>query len=170
VKYFNLPFRPNVMDYYRDELKLYQKTLDLGYFYLGRLKHEGFPRQLFTALEIIADPQYHPVLFHCGAGKDRTGVLAAMVLDLLGVADADIIEDYAYTDTSMAEIRSRIVNNPVTTEEVKSLPDFHWRAAADYMVTFLDGLRKEYGGTAGYLQKHGADKTLAKRVAKALVG
>jgi protein-tyrosine phosphatase len=170
VRYFNIPFRPDIQNYYEKELKLYQKTLNLGYFYLGRIGHESFSHKLAQALEIIADPQYHPVLFHCGAGKDRTGVLAAMILNLLNVGDVDIVNDYLFTDAAMTEIRDRIVSHPDTRDEVKNLPDFTWWAKPEYMQTFLDGLREKYGGTAGYLNTYDADKTLARRVAKALLG
>jgi protein-tyrosine phosphatase len=169
AKYFNIPFRPDEPNYYEKELKLYQKTLNMGYFYLGRIGHESFSRKLIQALEIIAAPQYHPVLFHCGAGKDRTGVMAAMVLKLLGVSDIDVIGDYLFTDAAMVKIRDRIVSNPTTSEEVKNLPDFHWWAKPEYMRTFLYGLKKEYGSAVGYLKKYGADKSLTKRLEKAVL-
>jgi protein-tyrosine phosphatase len=169
VEYFHVPFRPDESNYYQKELKLYQKTLNMGYFYLGRIGHESFGCKLIQALEIIAAPQNHPVFFHCGAGKDRTGVLAAVVLKLLGVSDADVVGDYLFTDAVMAEIRDKVVSHPATTDEVKNLPDFHWWAKPEYMQTFLDGLKNEYGGAAGYLKKYGADKTLVKRLVKALL-
>jgi rhodanese-related sulfurtransferase len=46
------------------------------------------------ALEIISEPDNHPILFHCAAGHDRSGVLAALVLACLEVEDALIVEDY----------------------------------------------------------------------------
>jgi protein-tyrosine phosphatase len=167
--YFNIPFRPDEPNYYEKELKLYQKTLNMGYFYLGRIGHESFGRKLIQALEIIAAPQYHPVLFHCGAGKDRTGVLAALVLKLLGVSDADVVADYLFTEAAMVEIRNRVISNPATGEDVKNLPDFHWWAKPEYMQTFLDGLKDTYQGAAGYLEKYSADSSLVRRLEKALL-
>jgi protein-tyrosine phosphatase len=169
ARYFNIPFRPDEPNYYEKELKLYQKTLNMGYFYLGRIGHESFGRKLIQALEIFADPQHYPVLFHCGAGKDRTGVMAAMVLKLLGVSDADVVGDYLFTEAAMVEIKNRVVSNPAARDEVKNLPDFHWWAKPEYMQTFLDGLKESYGGAAGYLKKHRAEKTLVKRLEKALL-
>ena len=46
-------------------------------------------------LRLIASPSNAPLAFHCAAGKDRTGVVAALTLSLLGVADRDIADDYA---------------------------------------------------------------------------
>src|SRR5690606_32034702 len=47
---------------------------------------------LARAVELISDG--HPALFHCAAGKDRTGVLAAVILGLLDVPDEEIAGDY----------------------------------------------------------------------------
>jgi protein-tyrosine phosphatase len=169
AKYFNVPFRPDVPDYYQKELELCKTTSDMGEIYLYRINHITFARKLINILEIMADPQYYPLLFHCEAGKDRTGIQAALLLKLLGVFDADIINDYALTDPLTDDIKSRICLAPETTEEVKNLPDFTWRAVPEYMETFLAGLEKEYGGAKGYIKKHGADKTLVKRLEKALL-
>ena len=67
---------------------------------------EGAAPQLVTALNIIA---YTPgtTAFHCAAGRDRTGVLAAMLLLVLGAADDDIVADYALTGDNMAAIMRR---------------------------------------------------------------
>ena len=48
---------------------------------------------------MIADPDAAPVVVHCMAGKDRTGVVCALTLALLGVSDEDIAADYALTET-----------------------------------------------------------------------
>lgn len=62
--------------------------------------------QLVTALNVIA---YSPgtTAFHCAAGRDRTGVLAAMLLLVLGASDDDIVTDYARTDANMPAIMQR---------------------------------------------------------------
>jgi protein-tyrosine phosphatase len=55
-------------------------TTSMGEIYLYRVSEKPFGKRLVDALEIIAEPENHPLVFHCSAGKDRTGVLAAMVL------------------------------------------------------------------------------------------
>jgi protein-tyrosine phosphatase len=169
VEYFNMPFRWSVADYYQRENERYVKTSDMGAIYLYRISNTGFAGILKQALEILADPQYYPLLFHCGAGKDRTGVLASMLLSLAGTADEDIIADYVLTELDGEEFRRRLYSHPDITEEEKKLLGFSWWARPEYMQTFLDGLRKEYGGVAGYLKKFGAEKTLVKRLKKALL-
>ena len=57
------------------------------------LKHSK--KEIKQALEVIAEPANHPVLFHCEFGKDRTGVIAALVLFCAGVSEEDICNDYS---------------------------------------------------------------------------
>jgi protein-tyrosine phosphatase len=62
----------------------------------AEVAHDGAD-ELRRALEVIADEGSGPVVFHCASGKDRTGLLAALVLSLLGVAEDDIVADFALT-------------------------------------------------------------------------
>lgn len=169
AQYYHIAFRPDMPDYYKTEMAMYVNHTTMGDVYLGRLKHKGFERRLMQTLEIIAEERHLPLLFHCAVGKNRSGILAALLLNALGVSDEDIIADYALSDSSMEAIKKSIVNDPATTEEVRNLPDFTWRAVPESMEAFLAGLKTEYGGAAGYLKQHGADKTLVKRLEKALL-
>jgi protein-tyrosine phosphatase len=169
VRYFNIPFRPDVPNYYQVEMAMYVNHSTMGAVYLERMRNPGFGRKLIGALEMIANPAYHPLVFHCSQGKDRTGILAAMVLSLLGVGDEDIIRDYNLSDSSSEEVRSKIVNDPSTREEIRNLPDYCWRAVPESIKEFLAGLKQAYGSAEGYLKLHSADKTLIKRLEKTLL-
>lgn len=58
-------------------------------------EHAGQFRRLF---ELLGDERSYPVLFHCAAGKDRTGVVAALLLAVLGVSQEEILADYLLTN------------------------------------------------------------------------
>jgi protein-tyrosine phosphatase len=169
AKYFNMPLRWPVEDYFKRDMELYVKTSDMGAVYLYRINDTGFAGILKQTLEILANSQYYPLLFHCGAGKDRTGVLASMLLSLAGVADEDIIADYVLTERDAEEFRRRLYSDPNIRDEEKNLLGFSWWARPEYMQTFLDGLEEKWGGTEGYLKKYGAEKTLVKRLETALL-
>ena len=109
------------------------------------------------------------LVFHCSAGKDRTGVLAAMVLTAMGVVDDDVVEDYALSAPLMKDIRDRMTRDPVTGPGVKDLPDFQWEAAAESMIVFLSLVKREYGSAEGYLQANGARRSLVDRLKTALL-
>lgn len=61
-----------------------------------------------TILTTIAEADEGVVMFHCSAGKDRTGITAALLLGLAGVAEADIVADYALTDQYSEPIKDRL--------------------------------------------------------------
>ena len=60
--------------------------------YAGYL--EGSPSEIRRFFEILAEGQHLPLLFHCSAGKDRTGILAALLLECLGTPRPVILDDY----------------------------------------------------------------------------
>ncbi len=66
--------------------------------------------RLVEAIEtIVREPG--PVLFHCMAGKDRTGVVAASILDLLEVDDEIVLQDYGASEASMPALRELLESN-----------------------------------------------------------
>ncbi|MEV1175132.1 tyrosine-protein phosphatase, partial [Nonomuraea sp. NPDC049784] len=74
--------------------------LDLGDLYLGLLQHRT--AWFAGVVAEIADGQ--PALVHCAAGKDRTGIVVALILDLLGVDHDAIVRDYALTAKALPDI------------------------------------------------------------------
>ena len=85
------------------------------------------------------------VLFHCTAGKDRTGLLSALLLGLAGVSRADILADYQVSETYLADIIQRI------KRVVPDLAPFAGASRSDYLGGCLDLLEEAYGSVAGYL-------------------
>ena len=169
ARYHNVPFSPASPDYVKQETKLFRDATDLGELYLYRIRRPEFGKRLVDSLELIADRNNHPLVFHCSVGKDRTGVLAAMLLTAAGVIDEDIVHDYTLSAPFMPELRDRWRNDPTAPPAVKEVPDSHWEASAESMVRFLALLRREYGSAAGYLEAHGVDNSLPQRLEEALL-
>jgi protein-tyrosine phosphatase len=169
IEYRNISFRPDNHNYFKEEMELYQKFSNIGEVYLHRIRHKSFGKRFVESLEAIAMQKNYPLIFHCGAGKDRTGILAAVILEILGVPDKDIIDDYSLTEPFMEEIRRRWFSTPDIPEDIKNLPDFTWRATPDYMSLFLRLLRNEYGSAKGYLETMGAESPLVERIKKILL-
>jgi protein-tyrosine phosphatase len=101
---------------------------------------------LVSALTMVGDPESYPMVFHCAAGKDRTGVLAALVLDIVGVERNVIVEDYVLTASRMDLILSRVRGTPDAEARLAEIPQFLLRAEAATMESFLDGLYAAHGG------------------------
>jgi protein-tyrosine phosphatase len=124
---------------------------------------EGYLRMLdgggaatATAIRLLADGETLPAVFHCTAGKDRTGVLAALVLGQLGVPDAAIAEDYALTERAVDGTRAWLeVNDPGV---LGALPAWAWQAPAATMLAFLAQVRAEHGSISGLLTALGVSQ------------
>jgi protein-tyrosine phosphatase len=114
---------------------------------------------LAAALSVIADPGAAPVVVHCMAGKDRTGVVCALVLSLLGVADDDIATDYALTEVSMASLTAYLrVHNPAAIEG----NDHMFDSPREAMLLFLADLRARHGSVPGFVREIGiSDQQIA---------
>ena len=151
-----------------DEL-LFNRFVNMGQFYLHLVRKSEFGERIVRALELIADPENHPLVFHCAIGKDRTGILAAVLLSVLGVKDEVIIEDYSLSTPYMEQLLERINSNPETAKYIKPLPDYFWEASAESMSLFLSTLRNEYGSIEGYLKAQGTESSLIDRLEKALL-
>ena len=105
-----------------------------------------------TVVETLADPATMPAVFFCNAGKDRTGVVAAMVLGLLGVDDETVAADYALTQDVLDQIYAATQRDyPVDVKAWRNLsPDMRY-ARAETMLAFLELLRERVGGWEEYV-------------------
>jgi len=115
-----------------------------------RMLEHGAPAYR-TLFGLLADAEGR-VLFHCAAGKDRTGVAAALLLDLLEVPDETIVDDY----TRSAELLAPLVQEwlPTMKERGVSLERAAKLMAArgEDMAATLDYIRRRYGSGEGYLR------------------
>lgn len=107
-------------------------------------------------LSIIADPVNLPVVIHCTAGKDRTGISVAMLLDILGVSHEHIAADYHVTTKNMAPVVERIRSAPVFKENgLAYAPDWIFASDEETMLAFLERMTDTYGGAAAWALEHG---------------
>ncbi len=112
--------------------------------------------QIGETLATLAVPGTLPALYHCAGGKDRTGLISALVLGLAGVPAETIAEDYALTARYLL---ARNLNKTASAGVVPS--DITWQDYAqqicppDAMVGVLKHLEECYGGTEGYVLSAG---------------
>jgi protein-tyrosine phosphatase len=104
-----------------------------------------------------------PAVFHCAAGKDRTGVISAVLLGLLDVPDEAIVADYAATQDSLDAIVERLMALEGYQRMLSALPPDTLHAKPETMTALLDGLRARFGSIAGYARHAGvADDAVAR--------
>jgi protein-tyrosine phosphatase len=113
---------------------------------------------LAGALQTLADTRRLPAVFHCAAGKDRTGVLAAMVLSLLGVADEIIVADYAISGSNMESLVERLrLERPEALTAMNEQPSAYLAAPPEAMQRFLAHVGEEFGSMSGYVRSIGIE-------------
>jgi protein-tyrosine phosphatase len=117
---------------------------------------------LVRGLSLLAATD-RPALFHCVAGKDRTGVLAALLLSALGVPQEAIIEDYARTGPNMPVLLGTQglgsgVVDPERAARIRALPEVLLEAPASAMRGCLEQLARSYGSPVGPLFDAGLEE------------
>lgn len=106
------------------------------------------------------------VLFHCFAGKDRTGLVAAMLLELAGVSREHIAADYGETDVQLAKQYEIWLSQapPERLEEVRA----DLCCPADRILGALEHVDGKWGGVASYLEAAGVTPINLDRLASRL--
>lgn len=133
-----------------------------GVYYTNYLRHR--PGNVVAALRTMTTSG-GATLVHCAAGKDRTGVVCALALSVVGVDREAVVDDYVQTGERIDAIMSRLKATATYAADLEDRPvDANLPLAAS-MHTFLDFVDTEFGGPTGWLQLHGwtADDTDALR-------
>lgn len=136
-------------------------------FYLDTL--ESCREQVAAAVEAVAGASDGGgVLVHCFVGKDRTGIVAALLLELAGVEHKAIVEDYALSEGRVGSLVDAWVAEAVDPGERAYRARISGAPAAAMEGTLL-GLRQRYGGAAGYLNDSGVGERAVARARARLV-
>jgi len=122
-----------------------------------------------AAMAALADASATPVLVHCHAGKDRTGVVVALELLLAGVETGAIADDYALSGVHLAEMlaQDRVSAVEKGMDEVRAERLFTVRREA--MVETVQRIHAEHGGAAELLRAIGLDSGRIERLRRLLV-
>jgi protein-tyrosine phosphatase len=135
----------------------------------------------FGMLEVARDPLARivttlartdaPAVFHCAAGKDRTGVVSALLLSLLGVRDEIIVVDYAATRETLEAIVERVMASEGYRGIFDELPPDTLHADPETMEGLLVRVRERFGSMAEYAGEIGiADEDVARLRARLVEG
>ncbi|WP_342000757.1 tyrosine-protein phosphatase [Microbacterium sp. LWH7-1.2] len=139
-------FLGSVDSFFRDDLSLdemYRLIVD-----------ESSDNVVAVVRGILAD---QPVLVHCTAGKDRTGVTVALTLAAAGVDADEVIADYARTEALLPARRNRYVVALIRSMHPRAVnvEDLVARSPAPVMHALLADVDERYGSAAEYLRTHG---------------
>ncbi len=135
--------------------------------YLEMLDHAG--EQIRAALEVLGGPDALPAVFHCTAGKDRTGLLSALLLSLLGVPEDTVVEDYALSQEAMGRLKEKIIAKyPDSAEMLNSIQGV-FSAEPAKMRTLLSYLHEHYGSVERYVADIGVEQTTVSALSAGLL-
>ena len=140
---------------------------DITAFYIAALDHAG--PAFAETVRLLAEAD-GAALFHCTAGKDRTGLVAALILEAVGVDRETVLHDFALTEDRIDPLRERLLVD--AERRGISRADFSrlLGATPELMVPALDRLDRRYGGAEAYLRAAGVGEATFERLRAKLVG
>jgi len=124
----------------------------IGAFYSELLQLCG--ERIVSVFKLFAANPEGRFVFHCTAGKDRTGVLSALLLDLAGVSRGDIVSDYALTQTYMWDEFMQM-KRKMEEKGREMLATYIFEALPESAEAFLAELYTRFGGAKAYLRANG---------------
>ncbi len=134
------------------------------YFLMAEHAREPIARVIKTLADSTA-----PAVYHCAAGKDRTGVVSAILLALLGVCDELIVADYAASQEKLDEIIDRLLASEGYQGMLEALPPETLHAEPETMVSLLERIRARYGSMHGYARGIGVSDESIQRLRERLL-
>jgi protein tyrosine/serine phosphatase len=169
VAYLNKPFRADVDAAMSDEMRAVYRSAQ-SREEINRADLDFHRRGIAGIVGAIADAPPGGVLVHCHAGKDRTGMVIALALAVVGVSDEDIADDYALTmlviDRIMTEWLEAIgVTDEVERERLMRIGN----PSREAMLDTLNYLRERYGGAERFLLDGGMTRDQIERLRARLV-
>lgn len=132
---------------------------------------EQYRQSIVQVFGVLGEASAYPAVFHCTAGKDRTGILAALILDILGVPDEVIAQDYALTERAQERSMAWIEEHePGYSAFLATVPLDLRQARPEKILGFLSCLRHRYGSTRDFLLRSGVPAEALESLARQLLG
>lgn len=169
VKYRNLPFSAGHEETTMDDVRaVYHAARSREE--INRLDLDNHRTGIGAIVGAIADAPEGGVLVHCHAGKDRTGIVVALTLSVVGVSDEDIADDYALTQLVLDQLLAEWFDYMGVTDETEQRR--LWGLAdprREAMLDTLAYLRRHYGSAEEYLLGAGLSAEQLTRLRARLV-
>lgn len=167
VRFLNLPLFDDLAPIFMLNNEMFNERPLLN-FYLAALhdQHDA----IRAVMSEIANANDGAILFNCTAGKDRTGIVAALLLGLVGVSNEEIIYDYTLT----AELIPDLVQQLLSESKARGLDTKKHskmlESPAEVIKLTLADLEKNYKSVSNYFEKIGLDKSLISNLQNRLSG
>jgi protein-tyrosine phosphatase len=142
---------------------------DMADLYVGMLAESR--DQVGRVLDLVADHVADgPVLVHCAFGKDRAGLITALVHAAIGVRPEDIVADYVRSDAPSQLRRAAMIERPLDDDPpIARLPENLFRAPAETIELLLDRVVDQYGSLDSWVASFPIADSTVDRLRAALV-
>eukprot|EP00050_Salpingoeca_kvevrii_P021479 m.111193 g.111193 ORF g.111193 m.111193 type:complete len:559 (+) comp9365_c0_seq2:4309-5985(+) len=137
---------------------------DLGLHGLNEIMLEFSARNIGRVMRVLSNPDNYPVLVNCSHGKDRTGLIIALVLLVCKVPPAKVVRDYALSDKFGQTIEARAKFSHVPELDV----DAFCRAKPMTMKWTIEYIYRVHGSVQAYLQSIDVDTEIRERIRSCL--
>lgn len=121
--------------------------------------------EIVRALRVVADIRNHPVMIHCASGKDRTGLICALVLACCGVSEEEIVQNYQESEKYLTPVMDRIQEE----NALKGLDSSFDGTPREVMQETLAFINDKWGSIAEYLDEIGFTFEDQRQLASVLV-
>jgi hypothetical protein len=154
---------------FHDDIRDYMAAGDpAGYWAASYIRIlERFAPNFGRALAAIADAPEGAVLFHCAGGKDRTGLVAALLLRLAGAPIDEVARDYALTFVRLSRKPDAWVE-AAADEDERAVRVFMQHTPPESMRRAIEQLERDHGSVEAYLRHAGLDDPRLRRLKERL--
>lgn len=125
---------------------------DLGIIEMYKLTLIYTKEEILTIFRILKNPDNYPIMYYCSLGKDRTGMVSALLLSALGVSREVVIDDYSKSEANIAQFIDQIKKYFTRVGLAKDEFVRSHRWTMEGLLTWID---KMYGSVPGYLDNIG---------------
>jgi protein-tyrosine phosphatase len=154
----NLPLEPG-------SASSLSKSGGLGEGYIRMIEEQGKP-VFVPFLRRVAQARGKPMLYHCTAGKDRTGIASVLLLSILEVPEETILADYALTNAIVPELMKQVLANPAALPKGLDLDKLRPMMVADpaWIEGMLAHIKNKYGSVGEYLAQMGLESGAMQQI------
>jgi len=138
----------------------------LGNSYVNMIKTNKYLKEVFDIM--LAGLNNGGALFHCSAGKDRTGVVSMLLLGLAGVAKEDIVANYQVSHTYIKDQISDFGDLGIDKKVIEKMRHLGTSEPANIMLAY-DALIDEFGSFKGYFEQLGYSQDEIERLKHSIV-
>ena len=161
IDYYNVPIDDHIG---QGDLAALEQYVDMGDLYIEFLERNK--EEFRIALQLILQHPNQVTLYHCTAGKDRTGILSMLLLGLAGVPEEVILADYQVTEHYMTAKFARM--REFLEQYHQKIPEYCFSSAPEQMKKAMAYLTVKYGNVERYVESVGVSKEECERLKSVL--